>query len=131
LGVSSESKEIELEVAPPKEKWSRRISWLGGAYFGRRSREVIGGRPLFGSAGTWQIFLLDAAMVAISFLQEALGPRPTLAAAGCVSGLTVLWLRRYGATTQPTYRWIARVLVALPLLLLVGPIASLLYPLHP
>jgi hypothetical protein len=121
-----ESKEVEVT----SRQTSRGISWLGGARFGRRPRPEGALRPVFGLLGTWQILLLNVLLAAVFFQQESLGPWVSLAAGAAVAGLTVLWLRRYGSTTVPIFRGFAWTLLALPLLLVPGPIARLFSILH-
>jgi hypothetical protein len=109
-----ESIQTAKETKTPR--YSRAVSWLGGASFGRAPKRETPETPhaLYGTA---PLIFLDAALVATFALRNVIGPWPCIAAAAGIIFLSVLWLRRFNDTTVPFFRWAACAVLTIQLFL--------------
>jgi len=109
-----ESTQTAREVKTPP--YTRAVSWLGGASFGRSPRREPLKTPheLY---GTVPLILLDTALVATFALRSVLGPWLCIAAALGIIVCSAIWLRRFNDTTIPFFRWAAASVLTIQLLL--------------
>jgi hypothetical protein len=102
-----------IETVPQVQvpRYSRAISWLGGATFGRR-RKTETESPRSNLDG-YLLAIIQAAFVGNFMLMSHFGPRFCIAVSMALLTLGGLWLRRFRTTTTSLFRWAAYVTLAM------------------